>query len=91
MKRILKWPKHLFNTAAIVVLEVPTMRCRILVAKLGFLAHVLSKNLMICAVGRSCHCVMILICRVWFRNAESWKRSLALALLMILSTGVHVA
>ena len=35
--RILKWPKHLFNTAATVAPEVPTMRCRILVAKLGFL------------------------------------------------------
>ena len=44
VKRILKWPKHLSNTAAIVALEVPTMRCRILVAKLGFLARVLSKD-----------------------------------------------
>ena len=44
VKKILKWPKHLSNTAAIVALEMPTMRCRILVAKLGFLARVLSKD-----------------------------------------------
>ena len=44
MKRILKWPEDLSNTAAIVALEAPTMRCRILVAKLGFLARVLSKD-----------------------------------------------
>ena len=29
-KRILKWPKHHSNTAAIVGFELPTMRCRIL-------------------------------------------------------------
>ena len=33
-KRILKWPKHHLNTAAIVALELPTMRCRILLRKL---------------------------------------------------------
>ena len=27
VKRILKWPKHLSNTAAVIALEVPTMRC----------------------------------------------------------------
>ena len=37
-------PKHLSNTAATVALEVPTMRCRISVAKLGFLIQDLSKG-----------------------------------------------
>ena len=27
MKRILKWPRHFSNTAALTALEVPTMRC----------------------------------------------------------------
>ena len=36
-KRILKWPKHHSNTAAIVALELSTMRCQILLRKLAFL------------------------------------------------------
>ena len=43
-KRILKWPKHFSNTAATATLELPSMRCRILVAKLYFLARVLRKG-----------------------------------------------
>ena len=35
-KRILKWPKHFSNTAAIAALELATMRCRVLERKLGF-------------------------------------------------------
>ncbi len=30
VKRALKWPKHLSNTAAVTVLDVPSMSCRIL-------------------------------------------------------------
>ena len=44
LKRILKWPKHLSNTAATTVLGVPCMGPRILVAKLGFLTRVVSKS-----------------------------------------------
>ena len=36
-KRILIWPKHHSNTAAIVALQLPTVRCRILLRKLAFL------------------------------------------------------
>ena len=41
MKRILKWPKHFSNTAAITVLDVPTMECRVLERKLSFLQRVM--------------------------------------------------
>jgi len=34
---MLEWLKHPFNTAVITVLDVPTMRSRLLVVKLGFL------------------------------------------------------
>ena len=40
-KRILKWPQHHSNTAAIVALELPAMRCRILLRKLAFLQRLL--------------------------------------------------
>ena len=43
-KRILKWPKHHSNTAAITALEVPTMRSRLLVTKLGFLRRVVESD-----------------------------------------------
>ena len=42
VKRVLKWPKHHSNTAAIVVLDVPTMKCRVLMRKLGFLRRVMA-------------------------------------------------
>ena len=45
VKRALKWPKHHSNTAAIVVLDIPTMKCRILVKKLGFLRRVMEGDL----------------------------------------------
>ena len=41
VKRILKWPKHFSNTAAITVLDVPTMECRVLERKLSFLQRVM--------------------------------------------------
>ena len=41
VKRALKWPKHLSNTAALVVVGVQSMRSRILERKLGFLQRVL--------------------------------------------------
>ena len=44
MKPILKWPRHHSNTAAITTLEVPMMRHRILVRRLGFLHHVIVSN-----------------------------------------------
>ena len=43
-KRVLKWPKHHSNTAAIAVLDIPTMKCRILVRKLGFLKRVINRD-----------------------------------------------
>ena len=36
-KRALRWPKHFSNTAAISVLEIESMRCRLVVRKLSFL------------------------------------------------------
>ena len=40
-KRILQWPKHFSNTAAVTALELPTMRCRVLERKLGFLQRLI--------------------------------------------------
>ena len=42
VKRVLKWPKHHSNTATIVVLDVPAMKCRVLMRKLGFLRRVMA-------------------------------------------------
>ncbi len=42
VKRALKCPKYLSNTAAVTVLDVPSMRCRILERKLAFLHRVMS-------------------------------------------------
>ena len=44
VKRVLKWPKHHSNTAAITALHVPTMKSRVLVRKLGFLKRVMSRD-----------------------------------------------
>ena len=44
MKRVLKWPKHHSNTAAITALEMLTMRSRLLVTKLGFLRWVMESS-----------------------------------------------
>ena len=41
VKIVLKWPKHHSNTAAIAVLDVPTMKCRVLMRKLGFLRRMM--------------------------------------------------
>ena len=40
-KRILQWPKHFSNTAAVTALELPTMRCMVLERKLGFLQRLI--------------------------------------------------
>ena len=45
VKQVLKWPRHHSNTAAIMALEVPTMRYRILVSKLGFSHRIIVSNL----------------------------------------------
>lgn len=37
VKRALKWPKHFSNTATVSALEMESMRCRLVVRKLGFL------------------------------------------------------
>ena len=42
VKRVLKWPKHHSNTAAVAALDVPTMKCRVLERKLGFLMRVMA-------------------------------------------------
>ena len=44
VKRILKWPKHFSNTAAITMFAVSTMKCRVLERKLGFLRQVIGKE-----------------------------------------------
>ena len=44
VKRVLKWPKHHSNTAAITALDMPTMRSRLLVTKLGFLRRVMERD-----------------------------------------------
>ena len=44
VKRVLKWPSHHSNTAAIAVLDVPTMKCRVLVRKLSFLRRVMASD-----------------------------------------------
>ena len=44
VKRVLKWPKHHSNTAAITALEMPTIRSRLLVTKLGFLRRVMESS-----------------------------------------------
>lgn len=36
-KRALRWPRHFSNTAAVSALEMESMRCRLVVRKLGFL------------------------------------------------------
>ena len=41
VKRALKWPRHLSSTAAVTVLDVPSVRSRLLVKKLGYLKRVL--------------------------------------------------
>ena len=45
VKRMLKWPKHLSNTAALATLDVPTMRSRVLQRKLSFLHRVVNSSL----------------------------------------------
>ena len=44
VKRILKWPGHFSNTAAITALELPTMGCKVLERKLCFLQRVMGKE-----------------------------------------------
>ena len=45
VKRVLKWPKHHSNTAAVAALDVPTMKCRVLERKLGFLMRVMAGDM----------------------------------------------
>lgn len=44
VKRALKQPKYLSNTAALLVLKVPSMMTKILERKLSFLQHVMEKG-----------------------------------------------
>ena len=44
VKRVLKWPKNHSKTAAITALEMPTMRSRLLVKRLGFLRRVMESS-----------------------------------------------
>ena len=56
-KRVLKWLRHHSNTAAVTALEVPMMRYKILVRKLGFLHCVVVSNpvsLMGCVILALC-------------------------------------
>ena len=43
-RRVLKCSKHHSNTPAVTALDVPTMKCRILVRKLGFLKTVMDRD-----------------------------------------------
>ena len=51
-KRILKWPRHHSNTAAVVVVGLQSVESRILERKLGFLHRVL-ENGSSCVSGRA--------------------------------------
>ena len=44
VKRVLKWPKYHSNTAVVAVLDVPTMKCRVLEWKLDFLKRVMADD-----------------------------------------------
>jgi len=44
VKRILRWPKHHSNTAALLTVDIPSVRSRVLVAKLGFLYKVVRSD-----------------------------------------------
>ena len=66
VKRVRKWPKHHSNTAAITALEMPTMRSRLLVTKLGFLHRVTeSSSGSLIVVGFWRHSVMMWNRCVW--------------------------
>ena len=43
-KRVLKWPRHHSNAAAITAHDVPTMKCRVLTRKLGLLKRVMGRD-----------------------------------------------
>ena len=43
-KRALKWPKHLSNTCAVLILDMESIRCRILCQKLNFLKRLLEER-----------------------------------------------
>ena len=47
-KRVLKWPKHHSNTAALIVVGMQTVRSTILERKLGFLQKVLNARFKVC-------------------------------------------
>ena len=44
IKKALKWPQHLSNTAALVALGVESIKSRILIRKLGFLLRLMSSD-----------------------------------------------
>ena len=44
VKRVLKWPKYHSSTAAITAWDMPIMRSRLLVKKLGFLRRVMENS-----------------------------------------------
>ena len=44
VKQILRWPKHHLNTAALLVVDIPALRSRVLVAKVGFLQKVMKSD-----------------------------------------------
>ena len=78
-KRILKWPKHHSNTAAIVALELPTMRCQILLRKLAFLQRLLRDD----AVGvgvEVLHACVDDIESVCLGSVWNWKNGLVVSL-----------
>ena len=43
-KRVLRWPKHLSNTAAVVTLGLPSVRYVVLVKKLGILLKLMNEG-----------------------------------------------
>ena len=44
MKRVLRWPKYLSNTAALLALSMETVRSRVLSRKVGFLRYLLVED-----------------------------------------------
>ena len=56
-KRVLKWSKHHSNLAAIIALDVPTRKSRVLVSKLWFVKRVMSRD-----ATKVSECVVLVLC-----------------------------
>ena len=57
VKRVLRWPKHLSNTAAVVMLGLPSVRYVVSVRKLGLLLKLMDEGAD--GVGASVFCYLL--------------------------------